>query len=190
MTNRLLAIIFSTVGHPFLLLPLVFSALAMRKVPFQQAWPTLATLLMCLAIMAVFLFVRKKKGLISNMDVSVRKERSRSIYLPVLVLIGLTAAGLYLSGQPFVRETLFFGLLMAVCFIINFWIKISQHTVVVTYLSFLILAANTRAGLAMLVFAPFVGWSRVVLGRHQKSEVLTGIIVGVLFGVGYIVLFD
>jgi membrane-associated phospholipid phosphatase len=189
MTNRL-AIIFSTVGHPFLLLPLVFTALAVREVPFQQAWPALAALLVCLAIMSVFLFVRKKKGLISNLDVSVRKERSRSIYLPVLLLIGLTAAGLYWSGQPFVRETLFFGLLMAVCFAINFRIKISQHTVIVTYLGFLVLAANTLAGMAMLAFAPFVGWSRVVLGRHQKSEVLTGALVGILFGVGYILLFD
>ncbi len=180
------ATILSTVGHPFLLLPVVLSLLTVRQLPFEKSWPALAAIFGILGILSVFLIVRKRKGKISNWDVSAQSERASNIYRPVLLLLLLAAALLYFFRQPFVEETLFFALLMAVCYAINTKIKISQHTLMATYLSFLMLSANLWAGTAMLIFAPFVGWSRVVLGRHQKDEVLVGGIVGVVFGLAYL----
>jgi hypothetical protein len=180
------ATILSTVGHPFLLLPVVLTLLTVRQLPFEKAWPALAAIFGSLAVMGVFLFFRKRKGKISNWDVSQQSERASNIYRPLLILLLTATALMYIFRQPFVGETLFFALLMAVCYAINTKIKISQHTLIVTYLSFLVLSANLWAGAAMLIFAPFVGWSRVVLGRHQKDEVLVGGIVGVAFGVAHI----
>jgi membrane-associated phospholipid phosphatase len=48
--------------------------------------------------------------------------------------------------------------------------------------SFLVLPVHFWIGLGFLVFAPFVGWSRVVLGRHKKEEVMVGTLVGIVFG--------
>jgi len=183
------ATILSTVGHPFLLLPVVLSLLTVRQLPFEKAWPALASIWGSLAIMGVFLIIRKRKGKISNWDVSAQSERGRNIYRPVLILLLAAAAVMHFFRQPFVEETLFFALLMAVCYAINTKIKISQHTLMATYLSFLVLSASLWAGVAMLIFAPFVGWSRVVLGRHQKDEVLVGGIVGVAFGIAHLWLF-
>lgn len=183
------ATILSAIGHPFLLLPVVLSLLTVRRLPFEKAWPVLAAILGSLAFMSVFLFFRKRKGKISDWDVSTQGERAGNIYRPVLMLLLVVTALLYFFRQPFVDETLFFALLMAVCYIINTKIKISQHTLIVTYLGFLVLSVNLLAGVVMLIFAPFVAWSRVVLGRHTQREVLTGGLVAAVFGIGHIFLF-
>ncbi len=95
----------SSLGHPFLLLPLVLAWLTNRKVGFEGARPVLAAISICIGFMVVFLYFKKKKGEISNWDVSVQKERSRNIYLPILLLTGVAAAVLYFTRQPFVGDT-------------------------------------------------------------------------------------
>ncbi len=180
----------STLGHPFLLLPLVLAWLTILRVGFEAALPTLSAIFACILIMVVFLYFRKKKGQISNWDVSAQKERSSNIYRPVLILTGVAATALYLLKQPFIGDTLFFGLLMLVCYAINARIKVSQHTVMAYYVSFLVLPINLWVGLGLLVFAPLIGWSRIVLGRHQKIEVILGTMVGVVFGILHWILFD
>jgi len=180
----------STLGHPFLLLPLVLAWLTILKVGFEAAWPTLAAIFACIVIMVVFLYIKKKRGQISNWDVSVQQERSRNIYLPILLLTGVAAAALYFFKQPFIGDTLFFGLLILVCYAINARIKVSQHTVMAYYVSFLVMPVNLWVGLGLLAFAPMIGWSRVVLGRHKKEEVLVGTLVGVVFGLLHWRLFD
>lgn len=181
MTKPTAALI-STIGHPFLLLPAAFVWLTLRHLTFDEAKPVILVVLGCFAAMAIFLFFRKKGGKISNWDVSARSERARNIYRPILMLVLLVAAILHFSGQPFVGDTLFFGLLMAVCYAINAWVKISQHTIMAYYVGFLALPVHFWVGLGLIVLAPFVGWSRVVLGRHEKREVVFGTFVGVLFG--------
>ncbi len=183
------AALLSAIGHPFVLLPLVFSGLAVRQVGFEKAWPTLAAVLGCIAVMVAYISFKKKKGLVSNWDVSAQHQRSRNVYQPILILVLAVAAVLWFFRQPFVADTLFFGLLMGVCYAINSKIKISQHTVIAFFVSFLAFPANVWVGAALLVFAPFVAWSRVVLGRHQKNEVVLGAIVGTLFGLLHIWLF-
>jgi membrane-associated phospholipid phosphatase len=171
----------STLGHPFVLLPLVLAFLSVEKVGFDRAWPVLLAIVGSLAAMGIFLFFRKKQGKISNWDVSTRSERSRNIYQPILFLVALVAGMLYVFQLPFAGETILFGLMMLVCYAINARLKISQHTLMVFYLSVLLLPVDIRAGIPMLVLAPLVGWSRVVLGRHQATEVMAGAMVGVIF---------
>lgn len=181
MTNPI-AQFLSTLGHPFVLLPLALAFLSVKRVGFEQAWPTLAAICGSLAVMGIFLFFRKRQGKISNWDVSTRSERSRNIYQPMLFLILLVAGLLYIFQQPFAGETLFFGLMMLVCYAINARLKISQHTLMVFYLAVLLLPVDLRIGIPLLVLAPLVGWSRVVLGRHEVPEVLAGATVGIIFG--------
>lgn len=183
--TKTIATLLSSLGHPFVMLPLVFVSLAVRQVGFDQAWPALAAVLGSLATLGAFIVVRKKKGLVTNLDVSARHQRSRNVYQPVLALVLVVAAALYFFRQPFVPDTLFFGLLMATCYAINAKIKISQHTVIATFVSCLVVPVHLWIGLALLGFALCVGWSRVVLGRHERHEVATGAIVGVLFGLAH-----
>ncbi|MFN0033434.1 MAG: hypothetical protein ACKVUS_00120 [Saprospiraceae bacterium] len=189
MTKNTAALI-STIGHPFVLLPLILAWLTVRKLPFEESWPTIAAIFCCFVIMVVFLYFRKKRGQISNWDVSVQTQRSSNIYQPILLLVFAAATALYLLRQPFIGDTLFFGLLIAVCYAINVRVKVSQHTVMAFYVSFLVMPANIWAGLGLLLFAPLIGWSRIVLRRHQKNEVMVGAVIGVLFGVLHTLLFE
>ncbi|MFN0174298.1 MAG: hypothetical protein ACKVU0_06610 [Saprospiraceae bacterium] len=189
MTKSTAALI-SVIGHPFLLLPLVLTWLTIWKVGFEGAQPIIAAISACIVIMVSFLYVRKKRGQISNWDVSEHKERTNSIYRPILFLVLLAAAALYFLEQPFVGDTLFFGLLMLVCYAINTRIKISQHTVMAFYVSFLVMPVSFGIGVGLLLFAPIIGWSRIVLGRHKKNEMLLGAIVGILFGILHWWLFE
>lgn len=188
MTKPTAALI-SAIGHPFVLLPLTFAWLAIREVSFEKAWPALAAVLGCIAVMVAYISFKKKKGLVSNWDVSAQHQRSRNVYQPILILVLAAAAALWFFRQPFVADTLFFGLLMAVCYAINSRVKISQHTIIAFFVSFLVFPAHVWVGAVLLAFAPFVAWSRVVLGRHQKNEVVLGAIVGTLFGLLHIWLF-
>lgn len=185
MTKPIAALL-STIGHPFLLLPLVLTLLTLRQLPFAEAWPTLAAVFGGLALLGLFLFFRKRKGKISNWDVSAQSERARNVYRPILVLVLAAAAVLWFFRQPFVGDTLYFGLMMAICYAINVRVKISQHTLIAAYLSFLALPASMWAGIGLMGFTPFIAWSRVVLGRHQPHEVVLGGIVGAAFGLLHI----
>jgi membrane-associated phospholipid phosphatase len=180
--NKQVAHLISTLGHPFILLPVVFVALAVKQVGWQGAWPALSGLCLAMLVMGTRVVVRTRRGLVSNLDVSTREQRTRSVYLPMLFLIFVIAGVLYVFRQPFVGETLFFGGMMAVCMVINFWLKISQHTLMITYLGCIVWPVSFTWGLVLLICAPFVAWSRIVLGRHQWSEVIAGGLVAILFG--------
>lgn len=188
--NKRTAEIISTVGNPFLLFPLILSLLVLQGVDTTHVWPLLATTFAIIAILLVFLYIKKQRGAISNWDVSKREERSRNIYLPILILVGAAAIGFYLLHQPYLYETLFFGLLISVCYAINARVKISLHTVMATYLSVLVLSVNLWPGILLIIFSGFIGFSRVVLGRHTRPEVVTGVIVGVLFGLLHALCFN
>lgn len=189
MTKQTAAII-SAIGHPFLLLPLVLAWLTIRKLSFEAALPTLIAIASCIIIMVIFLYFRKKRGLISNWDVSLQKQRSENIYQPILILVFVAALILYVIKQPFIGDTLYFGLLIAVCYAINTKIKVSQHTVMAFYVSFLALPVNLWIGIGLLTLAPFIAKSRTVLGRHDKDEVVIGGIVGIIFGILHYWLFE
>ena len=180
-----IAAFFSNIGNPFLLFPVVISYLAARELGYKAAKPLLFTMLAIFGILAVFLFVRKQRGEITNLDVSNQKQRALNIYLPTIIMLLLAIAYFQWTKQPYVFRTLYVGLLLITCFALNFWKKISLHTVVATYLSSLLLSTNYWLGIAFFVFSFLIAWSRVVLERHTKTEVLLGWVVGSLFGLGY-----
>lgn len=140
-------------------------------------------------VLGLFILIRRKKGKISNLDVSDRTQRARNVYLPALGLIVLAVAYFWYSHQPFVLETLYVGGLLATCFAINSFKKISLHTVVATYVSALLLFYNLWWGIGMFLFAALIAWSRVVLGRHTRAEIMLGWVVGSVFGLVHAWLF-
>lgn len=181
MHPRLAAII-STIGSPVLLFPIVVSFLAIAEKGFEAARPAVITVVAIFVVLSLFILFRKMRGKISNLDVSDREQRARNVYLPALALLLLATLYFLWSGQPYLYETLFIGILIGTCFAINSVKKISLHTVVATYLSALVLPVHIWVGLAFVAFSILIAWSRVVLGRHTKAEVLLGWFVGAVFG--------
>lgn len=177
-----LASFISSVGSPVVLFPAIISFLVIKESGWERARPALLVLLAVFALLSLFILFRKMSGKVSNLDVSDRSQRARNVYLPSLLLVALAVGYFYWTGQPFVKQSLYVGSLLLTCFAINRYKKISLHTVVATYLSGLVLSGYFWAGTSLFVFAALIAWSRVVLGRHTREEVMLGWVVGSLFG--------
>ena len=188
--NARLAEVISTVGSPFVLFPIVITYTTVRRLGWSEAVPALISILVVLAVLGGFIFFSHKKGSVTNLDVSERTQRARNVYWPTLLLIAAVAVYFKLANRPFVWDTVYVGALIATCFAFNAVIKISLHTVFATYLSTLLLFHDWRWGTGMFVFAALIAWSRIVLGRHKRNEVLLGWITGTLFGFGYGLVFS
>lgn len=188
MHPRLAAFI-SAIGSPVILFPVVVSFLSISEVGMENAREVVFTVVAIFGLLSLFLLLRKMRGKITNLDVSDRKQRARNVYLPSLGMLSVAAIYFQYTHQPFVYQTLYVGVLIATCFAINSVKKISLHTVVATYLSALVLPVNIWAGLAFFVFAALIAWSRVVLGRHTREEIMIGWFIGAGFGLLHVWLF-
>ncbi len=127
--------------------------------------------------------LRTKK--ISNWDISNRKERVKALCIFLLFLlcgaIGIACVGRMIVTNFFVLITIMYFLF----FLITLWFKISGHMTMATlFVGTLIVWFGGFTWL--LVFAlPVLAWSRVVLKRHTRLQVITGIIFGAcIVGVG------
>lgn len=151
--------------------------------------PVAAALLSLLVIGGVTIpisinnYVKTKRGIYTNYDVSDREQR-QSFYRFLLLLLSVVTAILFLTNQPasFRFGSLVFLCMVIVSFIINYRLKVSMHTSISVYLGFALLLINLYAGVAMLLFSILIALSRLVLKRHTTAEVIAGFIMGILFG--------
>lgn len=59
----------------------------------------------------------------------------------------------------------------------------SGHAARATMLAVVMLGLSPRVGLVLLVWAPLVGLARVAMGVHYLSDVLAGMLLGLLIGI-------
>jgi membrane-associated phospholipid phosphatase len=74
------------------------------------------------------------------------------------------------------------AILLFAAMLINLAIKISLHMALAALCAVVILALNLWLGIIGLCFAVANGWSRVVLRRHTRLEVVTGGLLGGVVG--------
>jgi undecaprenyl-diphosphatase len=60
----------------------------------------------------------------------------------------------------------------------------SGHAARAMMLAVIMLGLSPMVGLALLIWAPLVGLARVAMGVHYLSDVLAGLLLGTLIGVG------
>ncbi len=60
-----------------------------------------------------------------------------------------------------------------------------MHLAFHVFLGFLILHFNGIAGIAFLLFAPLLAWSRIHLKRHVWKEIVVGVILGAVLGAAF-----
>jgi membrane-associated phospholipid phosphatase len=180
-----IAKIISVIGHPFVLL-----ALTILVVAASGESPARAAAIGAVAVSATvfpMLFIIRRKvrlGKWSDHDVSDARER-RNFYPLMIAILGFSLVVFYLLGFP---RPLLIGMLisLAILFaamIINHWSKISLHLTFGVYFAVSILAVNYWMSASLFVLAVVVAWSRVKLGRHNLTQVLSGAILGAIAGI-------
>lgn len=174
----------STLGHPFLTLPVFIIFLLFSTEPVAKAG-----LLTLLIIGGIFIpvglrtLLGVRKGKYTNLDVSDQAQRQQWFIVITLLLLIVTAI-VWITDQ---NRTLRLGMICAfslllVSQLVNTRVKASMHLAFHTFLGLLILHMNAVAGAIFLLFAPLLAWSRLYLKRHVLEEVLVGVVLGGLFG--------
>ncbi|MEN9936077.1 MAG: hypothetical protein RLZZ387_2656 [Chloroflexota bacterium] len=144
--------------------------------PDGMAWAGLA-ILMQVTPPLIFYIIQLRRGVFSDMDVSVREERNQ-LYLFGSVSVLLSIAALVAIGTPRPLLALAIGTLVVglICGVINLTWKISMHATGMGSLATIALLYVPPLGLALWALSAAVGWARVRTRNHTPLQVLAGFV--------------
>ncbi|SEL49547.1 phosphatase PAP2 family protein [Parapedobacter koreensis] len=174
----------STLGHPFLTVP-VFAVFLL----FSTESPSQATYLSLLIVGGIFVPIGLRtlwgvrRGTYTNLDVSDRVQRQKWFIATTLLLLAVTVIIWVTDQDRMLRLAVACSLvLLVLAQVVNRRIKASMHLAFHAFIGFLILHINVVAGIIFLLFAPLLAWSRIHLKRHVWKEVVVGMVLGTILG--------
>jgi len=180
-----IARLISRVGHPItLLFAFLLYFLFSIHTPEKATWTLLIIFSLGILPMVCWNFIRTRKGLYSNFDVSLRNQRP-SMYGFILLLAAIVLIALWWSNQP---EKVLIGSLLLIqllvlAFLVNFKIKISLHVAIAVFIGFGLWQLNNTLALVIWGSCPLIAWSRHYLGRHLPLELFCGFFLGLICGI-------
>ena len=175
--------VLSIVGHPALLMPVAVAAAASGPdAPPQLLRVALATAVAVALIVGLVSLWQVRSGRWAHVDASHPRERSQ-LNLLLAGLLYAAAALLWVLGQPpaVIGGPLLAALLVLLTHALRRWLKVSLHAAFALFAAALVWP-HVPGALAIGALALGVAWSRLVLGRHTRAEVLTGLLLGAAFG--------
>ena len=186
------ALILSYVFHP-LWMPFIVLLVLWGVDPWLRMQPAMmvyvASILLINAIApAISLYVLHRRGALSDLEVSQRKERT----VPFLVVMFYQLLGYYALTRPGVflpSEVLSLVVAMIVSLLVAMlltrWIKVSMHLLAQGGALGALWSFNLLHDLGMepllplgFLMAGLVGWSRMRLGVHTPTELALGFLTG------------
>lgn len=167
--------------------PSLYSSVPREKIPFFIGSVVFATFLIPLLVM----FLLKMSRKITNLDVTLRKERTLPFLSIFLVYVGaayifevaLDAPGIFVYVMDIVSR------LILILTLIGLWFKISVHSAAAWGAAGLLVAINLQIQstfaheiLAVaFVVAGLTSSSRLYLKRHTQWEIWAGVVLGFFF---------
>ncbi len=175
----------SVLGHPGLLVPAAVAAGASGAAAPPRLLPVaLGTALAVVVVVGLYSLWQVHAGRWAHIDASHPRERSQ-LNLLLAALLGGAAMLLWALGQPLplVLGPLTAALLVLLAQLLRRWLKLSLHAAFAVFAAALVWP-HAALTLATVVLAAGVAWSRLVLRRHTRAEVLLGLLFGTAFGIG------
>lgn len=183
--RHMLAYGISNFGNPFILLIILTAYASFHFMERELAIRVLSIFLLCSFVPTLlFIIINVWRGKFSNYDVSTKDQRP-VFYLFSITMIGIVSVILlfYPGVHPFLRSgSISAFVLLLGSYLINIKLKSSLHTCFAVYVALAFAAMNMLAGIMLMILAFLMGWSRVVLKRHTRSEVITGACLGLVVG--------
>jgi membrane-associated phospholipid phosphatase len=172
----------SVIVHPiaFPLFTLAVAIYSTTRSPAQTArWVALALLLTSVPV-SLLVSVQVLRRRWTDLDVSVRRQRYLLYPFGLVCMLALTVV-FASSGAPAiaVRASLGIALANVVDGLINFGYKVSAHATGAAACATLLFYVVPVYGIPGAAAALLVGWSRVVLLKHTRGQVVLGWAVGV-----------
>lgn len=174
----------SIFGHPMLVLPLATISLAMLR--GQRALALWMIPGFAVFAMLVFGYSRwqVQRGRWAHVDASATHERStlNRFLLIMLLVSALFALWLWPTRELAVGLALS-AAMIATAMATASWCKLSLHMAFAVFAAVLLGSVSWWAGLAALVFAVAVAWSRLELRRHVRRDLVAGALTGAVAGI-------
>ncbi|MDQ0030004.1 membrane-associated phospholipid phosphatase [Arthrobacter bambusae] len=180
MTERRVARILTEVFQP----PVVVSVLLLISPAVQPGFPgtiwfgVLAAFFVCMLPLA-YILLMVRLGRLSDHHVSDRRERTAVLMLALVsVVVGLVV--LNLIHAPTSVSAMILALIggIAVLAAVSLVWKISGHASAISAAAVIVALMFGPVWLPLLLLVPAVGWSRVVLRDHTRSQVIAGSLFG------------
>ena len=186
--DHLANVVSTVLSPPVLAAAMITIAAAASRLAVAWIWAGMALALSLLTPIGYLLWLFRR-GLVSDLDVQRREERTRPLVftlaamLTAFVILRLAPAPpalLAVTGAQFVST--------ALALIITWRWKISVHGAAVAACVALLLFVLGHQAAPALLALPLVGWSRVHLHRHTPAQTVAGATLGGLVTWGTLVL--
>ncbi len=180
--RRQLARWISIVGHPFTFAVLLVAITSWKLHGGEQALRTTGIVVAAMLMpLGSFIWNRYSLGRWETVDASAPTDRP-ALYTAAFLL--LIPVGLYfiLRGRDteMVRGIAAVAILIGLLAGLNRWIKLSVHLAIATFAAIIIMRLVPNLGVALLLFLPLLGWSRLFLSRHAPAEIAGGFFLGLI----------
>ena len=171
----------SIIFHPMVFSLLVFTIIIFNNsIIHPQPFKILLTCLIFSNLLPITtLFLLQKKGIISDLDASIKEERILPLFLGIIfaifgyVLLHIQEASLLVKGLMFCTITN----TIVIIIITRYW-KISIHAMGISGLLSVLWIHNKEYLLIMFIILISVAYSRVILNAHSIAQVTIGSILG------------
>lgn len=171
----------SIIFHPMVFSLLVFTIIIFNnRIIHPQPFKILLTCLIFSNLLPITtLFLLQKKGMISDLDASIKEERILPLFLGIIfaifgyVLLHIQEASLLVKGLMFCTITN----TIVIIIITRYW-KISIHAMGISGLLSVLWIHNKEYLLIMFIILISVAYSRVILNAHSIAQVTIGSILG------------
>ena len=128
-----------------------------------------------------------RRGRWGNVDASNVSERPTLFFVAISALSALLVWLLLREPDSFlIRGILATFLLLLVAAIVTRWVKVSLHLAFAGFAATTLLLLGSLVGYLLVGAIPLLAWSRLALSRHRLVELVLGLVLGVLAGVGLV----
>ena len=129
--------------------------------------------------LGLFIWNRYSLGHWETVDASAPSDRPALYTAAFILLIPIGAYFIWRDRSlEMVRGLAAVAILIGILAGLNRWIKLSVHLAIATFAAVIIASLAPAFGLALLIFLPLLGWSRLILSRHKLAEVVGGFLLG------------
>jgi hypothetical protein len=180
MADRLARWISVLFDSSFLSLP-IFLALGFASSGFSGLLCAIIVLLIVTGIPLAYLLLGRRRGWVSDLELSRREERPRFILVSLSSDV-LALAILWLGNGPHLLCLIvltYFCLAIVMFTISSFW-KISMHMAGVSGFSTALVFVFGAPALWAFLSLPMVAWARLHRHKHTPAQLVAGALAGVL----------
>ena len=177
----------SILGHPLVVMPAAVLVLMLVQSDGRNAGWAMAGLLATGLLIMLFSRNQVRRGRWQHVDASGKEERSSlNRFLLVLLAVATLACVLAGASRPLTLGLGLSAATLVVAMATARWCKLSLHLAFATFAALLLASLSWWVGLAGLLFAAAVAWSRLHLQRHVPRDLVAGAGTGLLAGLVFL----